>query len=55
MLSEGTLNGYEIESPLHRGSFDIRTGMPEALPCITSINTFAVRLDGNDVFVTLRA
>lgn len=55
MLSEETLNRYEIERPLHRGSFDIRTDIPVALPCITSISTYAVRLEGDDVFVTLRA
>jgi nitrite reductase/ring-hydroxylating ferredoxin subunit len=54
-LSEGELNGYEIECPLHRGSFDIRTGAPVALPCIQPIRVYPVKVQDGDVLVSLEA
>ena len=32
-LSEGTLEGHVITCPWHGGAFDVRTGLPVALPC----------------------
>ncbi len=52
-LSEGELEGHEIECPLHHGSFDIRTGAPVALPCIKPIRVYPVKIEGADVLVSL--
>jgi anthranilate 1,2-dioxygenase ferredoxin subunit len=32
-LSEGCVDGLEIECPFHQGRFDLRTGEPTAPPC----------------------
>lgn len=50
-LSEGELDEYEIECPLHRGTFDVRTGMPGALPCTVPIKTYPVRIENGNVFI----
>ncbi|VTU34392.1 Naphthalene 1,2-dioxygenase system ferredoxin subunit [Variovorax sp. PBS-H4] len=52
-LSEGELDGYEIECPLHHGSFDIRTGAPVALPCIKAIQVFPVKVEDGEISVAL--
>ncbi len=52
-LSEGELDGYEIECPLHQGSFDVRTGQPVALPCIKPIQIYPVKVDNGQILVAL--
>jgi nitrite reductase/ring-hydroxylating ferredoxin subunit len=47
-LSQGYLDGWEIECPLHQGRFDIRTGKATASPCRQPLAVFKVREhDGN--------
>jgi len=41
-LSEGYLEGYEIECNFHQGSFDIRTGGVTKPPCMVPIKTYTV-------------
>jgi nitrite reductase/ring-hydroxylating ferredoxin subunit len=41
----------EIECPMHEGRFDLRTGAATHEPAETPIPTYAVRVDGDDVFV----
>ena len=36
-LSEGTLEGAEIECPFHGGRFDLATGEPTSPPCFEPI------------------
>lgn len=48
-LSEGYLEGYLIECPLHQGLFDIRTGAVVGLPCKRAVRTFPVRLEGDAI------
>ena len=43
-LSEGYLEGYEIECPLHQGRFDVRTGAVTAAPCVRAVRTFRARV-----------
>lgn len=52
-LSDGTVVGDEIECPLHGGAFDIRTGQPAAFPVVTPVDTYRVRVVGDDVQVAL--
>lgn len=33
LMSDGYLDGCDIECPFHQGRFDIRTGIPTAPPC----------------------
>lgn len=39
-LSEGYLDGYEIECDFHQGCFDIRTGAVTAPPCTAPITVY---------------
>lgn len=52
-LSEGYLQGYEVECPHHQGRFDIRTGQPTEPPCIAPIKTYPVKIEGGRVFLVL--
>ncbi len=50
-LSEGFLQGCEIECPLHGGRFDVRTGKATWSPAFVPVATYAVRVEGSDVLV----
>ena len=52
-LSEGYLEGFLIECPLHQGLFDIRTGEAKGPPCTEPLRTFEVRREGEDLLVSL--
>jgi len=39
-LSEGELDGYEIECDFHQGCFDIRTGEVTAPPCTMPLKVY---------------
>jgi nitrite reductase/ring-hydroxylating ferredoxin subunit len=41
-LSQGYVDGYEIECPFHQGRFDIRTGCPTGTPCTEPVRTWPV-------------
>ena len=50
-LSDGEIAGDEIECPLHGGAFEIRTGAPAAFPVVTPVETYRVRVVGDEVQV----
>lgn len=50
-LSEGTLEGSVIECPLHHARFDVVSGRCLARPAERDLETYAVRVDGDTVFV----
>lgn len=50
-LSEGFLEGTEIECPLHGARFDLRTGAAVWSPAFVPVATYAVRVEGDDVLV----
>ena len=50
-LSEGEVEGCEIECWLHGSRFDLRSGKPTGLPAITPIAVYPVKIDGDDVLV----
>jgi len=52
-LSEGWLDGSCIECPAHNSIFDLRTGEPTTLPATEPVPTYPVRLDGDDVLLTV--
>jgi naphthalene 1,2-dioxygenase system ferredoxin subunit len=52
-LSEGWLEDHIIECPLHGGQFDIRSGKGLCTPISRDLETFEVRVEGDDVFVQL--
>ncbi len=50
-LSEGELDGCTLECWLHGSRFDIRTGEPSGPPAIVPIAVYAVKVEGDDVYV----
>ena len=48
-LSDGTVDGDELECPMHGGAFDIRTGAPTAFPVVVAATTYQTRVVGDDV------
>ena len=52
-LSEGLVDEFEIECPLHFGAFDYRTGDPTVPPVCVALKTYPVTVEGEDVFVEL--
>lgn len=52
-LDQGYVDGYEIECPRHMARFDVRTGEVTALPAVVPIDTFSVRVEGDDIKVDL--
>ncbi len=52
-LSEGVLDGYEIECDFHQGCFDIRTGAVTAPPCMVPVTVYEVEIVDGRVMVRL--
>ena len=52
-LSDGFLEGYEIECPLHGARFDIRDGRALCQPAWKDVASYPVRVEGEEVFVDL--
>ena len=50
-LSEGDLDGREIQCPLHGAIFNVVTGAVITPPATEPLRTFQVRIEGNDVLV----
>jgi nitrite reductase/ring-hydroxylating ferredoxin subunit len=54
-LTEGFLEGTEVECPLHGARFCVRTGALKALPAPRGIQVFPVRIEGEVVLIELGA
>ena len=52
-LSEGDVEGCEIECWLHGSRFDLRTGKPSGPPATEPVRIYPVRVEGDDVLVDL--
>ncbi len=52
-LHEGFVFGSSIECALHGSTFDLETGAAENLPATRPVPIFAVKRDGNEVFVDI--
>ncbi|SFB38278.1 naphthalene 1,2-dioxygenase system ferredoxin subunit [Collimonas sp. OK607] len=52
-LSDGFLDGCEIECPLHQGKFDIRNGKALCEPVNEDIRSYPVKIQDGRVFVDL--
>ena len=53
LLTDGWLEGNVIESPLDAGQFDVCTGKGLGAPIEEDLKTFAVKVEGGDLFVDL--
>lgn len=47
-LSDGDVNGCEIECYLHGATFDVRTGAALALPATQPVKTFPISIEDPD-------
>lgn len=52
-LSEGWLEGCQVECPLHAASFDLRTGRPTCLPARRPVRTHQVFVEDGVIQVHL--
>lgn len=52
-LSDGFLEGREIECPFHQGRFDVCTGKALCTPLTEDIRVYPVRIDNKRVFVNM--
>ena len=50
-LSEGWLEGHEIECDFHQGRFDVRTGEVTGPPCMVPVKTYDVVVEGDRVMI----
>jgi ethylbenzene dioxygenase ferredoxin subunit len=51
-LSDGFLEGTEIECPWHSGKFCIRTGRALGFPAVQSIRVYPVTIEGTSVLIS---
>jgi naphthalene 1,2-dioxygenase system ferredoxin subunit len=52
-LTDGWLDGEEVECPLHAGRFEIKTGKGLGPPIPCDIKTFPVRIENGQIQVKL--
>lgn len=50
-LSEGELDGYEIECDFHQGRFDVRTGEVLGPPPYVPVRSYPVVVEGDRVLI----
>jgi NAD(P)H-dependent nitrite reductase small subunit len=53
LLSDGFIEGNEIECPLHAARFEMTTGECLAPPADRDLNTFPVKVEGDEVLVEI--
>ena len=51
--SEGFLDGNILTCGCHGGQFDVMTGKVMSLPAPTDINSYKVKVEGEDIFVMM--
>ena len=52
-LADGWLDGNAIECPRHGARFDVTTGKVLCLPAAVAIRSYPVRIDGDQVLVSV--
>ena len=52
-LSEGEIEGQTLECWLHGSRFDLVTGRPTGLPATQPVPVYPVKIDGDDVLVSV--
>lgn len=48
---DSDIEGDEVVCPLHMARFNLRTGEPLCFPATIALQTYAVEVDGEDVYV----
>ena len=52
-LSEGFIEGGQVECPWHGARFDVKSGKALSAPAIEEVKTYPVRVNGPDIEVEL--
>ena len=52
-LTEGDVDGFEVECPLHAGVFDIRSGKALTAPVTRDVRRHTLRVQAGQVFIRL--
>ena len=52
-LSDGLLEGEIITCAYHAAKFDVRTGDVLSLPAVEPVETFQVKVEGEDIYVLI--
>ena len=50
-LSDGDIDGDEIECPLHQARFHLPTGKVRAEPATENLRTYPVKVTGDEIYV----
>ncbi len=50
-LAHGKFTGEEIICPRHGARFNVRTGQALCLPAVEPVETYKVKVEGNDILV----
>jgi 3-phenylpropionate/trans-cinnamate dioxygenase ferredoxin component len=50
-LSDGELDGEDVECPAHGSRFNVRTGEVSGLPAEDPVDTYPVTIEGDEIFV----
>ena len=54
-LTDGFLEGNEIECPLHQGRFDVCTGKAMCAPLVTDIKTYPVQIKDQRIWLQIQS
>jgi nitrite reductase/ring-hydroxylating ferredoxin subunit len=52
-LSDGVLDGEEVECPWHGARFNVRTGEALAPPAPRGVQSYSVKVEGDDILISL--
>jgi 3-phenylpropionate/trans-cinnamate dioxygenase ferredoxin subunit len=52
-LGAGTLQGDVVECPRHGAQFNVRTGAVVRMPAVSPVETYPVKVEGDDIKVLL--
>ena len=52
-LAKGSLHGHCVKCPLHGSRFDLSSGQALDEPAEESLNTYAVKIDDDDILVQI--
>ena len=53
-LVRGKLRGFKVTCPWHRSVFDVKSGLPLKGPATSSVLTYQVRIEGDDIRIAKR-
>ena len=52
-LSEGSLEGKTLTCAYHSAEFDVETGEALCLPAVDGVETFELKVEGDDIYILI--